>query len=173
MEDQNQNPEMHGNQERGSSGQSLGVASLITAIITFVLAVIPCVGLMAVIPGIITIVLASVGLSRSSGNDSRRGLLVAGLVIGIVATLISISQIYVAGEIFRKSGKWPNKIEKMVDEIQKEIDKAIEEASVDIRIENGDNNADISPASGKTARERTLEELETGKSSVSDTLSSP
>ncbi|HOF20071.1 MAG TPA: DUF4190 domain-containing protein [Bacteroidales bacterium] len=173
MEDQNQNPEMPGNQERGSSGQSLGVASLITAIITFVLAVIPCVGLMAVIPGIITIVLASVGLSRSSGNDSRRGLLVAGLVIGIVATLISISQIYVAGEIFRKSGKWPTKIEKMVDEIQKEIDKAIEEASVDIRIENGDNNADISPASGKTARERTLEELETGKSSLSDTLSSP
>ena len=48
---------------RNNSGQNLGVAALITAIITFVLAVIPCVGLIAIIPGIIALVLAFVGLS--------------------------------------------------------------------------------------------------------------
>ena len=47
---------------KNNTGQNLGIAALITAIITFVLAVIPCVGLIAIIPGIITIVLASVGL---------------------------------------------------------------------------------------------------------------
>ena len=44
-----------------NSGQTLGIAALITAIITFVIAVIPCIGLVAIIPGIIAIVLASVG----------------------------------------------------------------------------------------------------------------
>ncbi len=43
---------------KNNSGQNLGIAALITAIITFVLAVIPCVGLIAIIPGIIAIVLA-------------------------------------------------------------------------------------------------------------------
>ena len=40
---------------KNNTGQNLGIAALITAIITFVLAVIPCVGLIAIIPGIIAI----------------------------------------------------------------------------------------------------------------------
>ena len=110
MEDLSKNPNQYtepaqapGQPERKPGGQNLGVAALITAIITFVFAVIPCVGLMAVIPGIIAIVLASVGLSQAARNNSPRGILVAGLIIGIVATIISISQIFVAGEIARKS----------------------------------------------------------------------
>ena len=106
MEDLSKNPNQYnepaqapGQPEKKPGGQNLGVAALITAIITFVFAVIPCVGLMAVIPGIIAIVLASVGLSQAAKNDSPRGILVAGLIIGIVATLISFSQIFVAGEI--------------------------------------------------------------------------
>lgn len=53
-----------------NSGQTLGIAALITAIITFVIAVIPCIGLVAIIPGIIAIVLASVGLSQANRADS-------------------------------------------------------------------------------------------------------
>ena len=78
------------------SGSNLGIAALITAIITFVLAVIPCVGLIAIIPGIIAIVLASVGLSQAARNNSPRGILIAGLIIGIIASLISVSQVFVA-----------------------------------------------------------------------------
>ena len=59
---------------KNNSGQNLGIAALITAIITFVLAVIPCVGIIAIIPGIIAIVLASVGLSQASRNQfTQRG----------------------------------------------------------------------------------------------------
>ena len=178
MEDQSQNPgqyipEVPESPERRSSDHNLGVASLITAIITFVLAVIPCVGLMAIIPGIITLVLASVGLSRSGRNDSHRGLLVAGLILGIVATLISFSQIFFAAELVRKADKWPHKIEKIVDGVQKDIDKIIEDASVNIRIENGDDKVEIRIDTDKKGRQKILEELETGKSSAGDTLSIP
>jgi uncharacterized membrane protein YjgN (DUF898 family) len=78
------------------SGSNLGIAALITAIITFVLAVIPCVGIVAIIPGIIAIILASVGLSNASGTDTPRGVLIAGLTIAILATMISLSQVFVA-----------------------------------------------------------------------------
>ena len=61
-----QNSEEVRDNQQATSGQNLGIAALITAIITFVLAVIPCVGLIAIIPGIIAIVLASVGLSQAA-----------------------------------------------------------------------------------------------------------
>lgn len=176
MEDLSRNPNQYngpvqgpGQPDRRPEGQNLGVAALITAIITFVLAVIPCVGLMAVIPGIIAIVLASVGLSQASRNDSPRGILVAGLIIGIVATLISFSQIFVAGEIARKADKWPNRIEKIVDDVQEDVMKEIENANIDIRIQNGDEKVEISTSVNKKERVKTLEELETGKTSDDDT----
>jgi len=176
MEDLNRNPNQYngpasgpGQPERQPGGQNLGVAALITAIITFILAVIPCIGLMAVIPGIIAIVLASVGLSQASKNDSPRGILVAGLIIGIVATLISFSQIFVAGEIARKADKWPGKIEKIVDDVQKDVMKEIEDANIDIRIQNGDEKVEISTSINRKEREKTLEELEMGKTSDDDT----
>jgi uncharacterized membrane protein len=101
---QNQGP-LSGQPSKQPAGQSLGIAALITAIVTFVLAVIPCVGLIAMIPGIIAIVLASVGLSQASRNDSPRGVLIAGLIIAVVATLISFSQIFVVGKIGDKFHK--------------------------------------------------------------------
>ena len=176
MEDLSSNPNQYkepvsgpGQPDKRPGGQNLGVAALITAIITFVFAVIPCVGLMAVIPGIIAIVLASVGLSQASKNDSPRGILVAGLIIGIVGTLISVSQIFVAGEIAKRADKWPNKIEEIVNEVQKDVLKDLEDASIDIRIQNGDEKVEISTSVNKKEREQTLEELEMGKTSDDDT----
>src|SRR4030042_546741 len=152
------------------SGQNLGIAALITAIITFVLAVIPCVGFIAVIPGIIAIVLASVGLSQASRTDSPRGTLIAGLVIAIVASMISFSQIFVAGKIFEKADKWPGKIEEIVNEVHNDVIKDLEDANINIKIENGDEKVEITTGSNKEEKERKLEELEKGNTSADDTL---
>jgi len=152
------------------SGQNLGIAALITAIITFVLAVIPCVGFIAVIPGIIAIVLASVGLSQASRTDSPRGILIAGLVIAIVASMISFSQIFFAGKIFDKADKWPGKIEEIVNEVHNDVIKDLEDANINIKIENGDEKVEITTGSNKEEKERKLEELEKGNTSANDTL---
>ncbi len=152
---------------KSNSGQSLGIAALITAIITFVIAVIPCVGLIAIIPGIIAIVLASVGLSQATRSDSPRGVLVAGLIIGIVASLISVSQYLVAGKF---ADKWPNNIEKIVNDVQENVIKEMEDANVSIKVENGDEKVEINIDNTKKDKEQTLEELEEGLSSENDTL---
>lgn len=153
------------------TGQNLGIAALITAIITFVFAVIPCVGLMAIIPGIIAIVLASVGLSQAARTDSPRGILIAGLIIGIVATMISFSQVFVAGKIAQKADKWPGVIEDVVNDIQKDILKDLEDANISIKIENGDETVEISTSVKKKELVETLEELEGEEDSAAvDTL---
>ena len=154
-------------EEKKNSGQKLGIAALITAIITFVIAVIPCVGLIAIIPGIIAIVLASVGLSQASRSDSPRGVLIAGLVIGIVASVISLSQYLIAGKI---ADKWPRNIEKLVEEVQGNVVKELEDASVSIKVQNGDDKVEINVDKGKKDKEQTLEELEQGTTLPDDTV---
>ena len=153
------------------AGQTLGVAALITAIVTFVIAVIPCVALIAVIPRIIAIVLASVGLSQAARNDSPRGLLLAGLIIGVVATLISLSQIMVAGKIGDKFDKeWGGDIENVIKDVQKDVLDGLEDANVYIRVENGDESIEIKVGEGREDRRRQLEELEEGNTVTNDTV---
>ncbi|OFY64997.1 MAG: hypothetical protein A2V64_11840 [Bacteroidetes bacterium RBG_13_43_22] len=155
---------------KNNTAQNLGIAALITSIITFVLAVIPCVGLIAIIPGIIAIVLASVGLSNASRTDSPRGVLLAALIIGIVASLISFSQVFVAGKIAEKADKWPSKIEEIITDVQQEVLKDLEDANVSIKIESGGEKIEINTNAGKKDREQALEDLEKENAEGNDTL---
>jgi len=156
---------------RNNTGQNLGIAALITGIITFVLAVIPCVGLIAIIPGIIAIVLASVGLSQAARNNSPRGLLVAGLIIGIIASLISLSQFFVAGKLAKHADKWPTDFQNIINDVQDNVIKDLEDANVSIKVENGNGEkVEINTNASKKDQEKTLEDLEGGNTQKVDTL---
>jgi hypothetical protein len=155
---------------QNNKGQNLGIAALITAIITFVLAVIPCVGLIAIIPGIIAIVLASVGLSQASRNSAPRGVLVAGLIIAIIASLISVSQVFVAGKIAKSADKWPGDIQNIINDVQDNVIKDLEDANVSIKVESNGDKVEINTSTDKKDREQKLEELESGNTQKKDTL---
>jgi hypothetical protein len=153
------------------TGSNLGIAALITAIITFVFAVIPCIGLIAIIPGIIAIVLASVGLSQAGRNNSPRGVLAAGLIIAIIASLISVSQVFVATRIAKHTDKWPGDIQNIIHDVQDNVVKDLEDANISIKVEssNGDK-VEINTNSDKKDREQKLEDLEGGDKEQADTL---
>jgi hypothetical protein len=160
-----------GTPAKSLAGQNLGIAALITAIVTFVLAVIPCVGIIALIPGIIAIVLASVGLSQASRNDSPRGVLVAGLIIAVVATLISFSQIFIAGRIGDKfQNKWGKDIENVINDVQENVKDQLEDNNVSIKIQTDSNTVEIKAGSDKSNRHQELENLEKDNMGSNDTL---
>lgn len=152
---------------KNNAGQNLGIAALITAIITFVLAVIPCIGIIAFIPGVIAIILAAVGISQASKNNASKGLPIAGLVIGIVATLISFSWIVVAGKLTHGSGNWENKIQNIVNEVQDNVIKEMGDDNVNIKIQSGDEVIEINAK--KKDNVKVLEGLESADSLSNDT----
>ena len=155
---------------KNNSVNNLGVAALITGIVTFVLAVIPCVGLIAIIPGIIAIILASVGLSQASGSNSPKGLLLAGLIIGVIASLISVSQVFIAGRIAKHADKWPNEIQNIVREVQEDVVKDLEDANISIKIESNGEKVEINASPKNSDKQMKLEELEGVKTQENDTL---
>jgi phosphate/sulfate permease len=152
-----------------NTGQNLGIAALITAIITFVLAVIPCVGLIAIIPGIIAIVLASVGMSQASRNNSPHGVLVAGLIIAIIASLIAVSQIFVVTKIAQKAGKWPGDIHNIINDVQDNVIKELEDNNVNIKVESNGQTVEIKAGPKKDDKEKKLEDFEGENTQKDDT----
>jgi predicted PurR-regulated permease PerM len=156
--------------EPNKTGSNLGIAALITAIITFVLSVIPCVGLIAIIPGIIALVLASVGLSQTARNNSTRGVLIAGLIIAIIASMISVSQVFVASRIARGTHNWPGDIQNIINDVQDNVEKNIDDANISIKVESNGQKVDINTSTDKKDREQKLEDLEGGSTEKADTL---
>jgi len=155
---------------KSNSGQNLGVAALITGIITFVLAVIPCIGIMAIVPGIIAIVLASVGLSQASRDNAPKGIVIAGLVIGIVAVMISFSQVFVAGRLVRHADRWPRDLQSVINDVKKEVTKDLKDGNISIKIESEGNKIEITTGSKKDSLVKQLEVLESGGKVKNDTL---
>ncbi len=155
---------------KNNSGQTLGIAALITAIITFVIAVIPCLGVIAIIPGIIAIILASVGLSQAARRNEPRGILLSGLIIGIVASLIGLSQVFVVGKIAQKADKWPGEIQNIITDVQGNVIKELENANISIKVDSAGERVEINATAGKKDRERQLEELEKSDNKSNDTL---
>ena len=128
-----------------------------TAIIAFLLAVVPCLGLIAVIPAVIAIVLAIIGLSRSNSNQ---GMIIGGLVVAIIALMISVSQIFVIGKIADKSGSWATDIEKVVRDVTDDLEKEFGDNEVTIRINTDEDTVEIKASTKRDDLKNRLEELE-------------
>ena len=144
-------------EEKKNQAAGLGVGALVAGIIAFLLAVVPCLGMIAIIPAIVAIVLAIVGLSRSNNNQ---GILIGGLVIAIIALMISISQSFIIGRIAHKSENWAGDIEKAVKEIGADIEKEFGDKEFTIRVENDDETIEINASAKRDVLKDKLDELE-------------
>jgi len=143
------------------SAQNLGVAALVTAIVTFVMSVIPCVGTLAIIPGIVAVILAIVGLTRAT--EQSRGLVIAALIIGAVAIMFSIAQwFFISRKVADKSPNWKEDIETVLEDIKVDILDEIENGDFSITIENGDEKIEIKTTVEDKKLQEKLEQLESG-----------
>jgi hypothetical protein len=80
-------PTAHGGPRNG-----LGVAALVVAIVSVLVAWVPFVGLLGVIGGIVAIILGAVALGRvGRGEASNRSQSIAGIVLGALAVLLGIA----------------------------------------------------------------------------------
>jgi len=141
-----------------SAGTGMGVGALVTGIIAFLLAVVPCVGIIAVIPAIIAIILAIIGLSRPGNNQ---GMLIGGLVVAIIALMISISQSVIIGKIADRSDSWATDIEKAVKDITDDLENEFGSNDITIRVDKDDESVEIK-STRKGDLENQLDALEEG-----------
>jgi hypothetical protein len=81
--------------QKSTAGKGLGIAAFIIAVVAIVVSFIPCLGMYALVPGIIAIVLAIIAFSQAKNGNGKKGLIIAALIISVVGTAIASWQLYV------------------------------------------------------------------------------
>ena len=142
-----------------NGGHGLGVAALVLGILSFVVAFIPCVGFFALFTALIAIVLGAIGLSQASRDNSPKGLMLAGLIIGVIALFISIAQVVIIAGLSDKAGFLEEKIEEVIDEFGDGVLNEFEDGTFSITIDDGEDKIEIKSSVKKELRDR-LDELE-------------
>lgn len=85
--------------KKESTVNGLGIAGLITGIMTFLLAFIPCIGVFAIFIGIVSLTLSIIGITMASKYAFSKGLLIGGLVTAGLGCILAISQLAAFGGI--------------------------------------------------------------------------
>jgi len=83
---ENQNSE----QKETSAGQGMGIAGLVLGVLAVIAAFIPCFGMFAVLFGVLATIFGAVGYTQAKKGNGGKGLPLAGLVLGIIATAFTL-----------------------------------------------------------------------------------
>lgn len=81
--------------QKTNAGKGLGIAAFIVALVAIVISFIPCLGMYALVPGVIAIILAIIAFSQAKKGNGAKGLIIAALIISVVGTSIAGWQLYV------------------------------------------------------------------------------
>ena len=127
-----------------TAGQGFGIAGLIIGLIALIIAFIPCVGLIALVPGIIAVVLSLIGLAQANQNNGAKGLIIAALVVSILATTIAAIWGIVIGGVSRDSHRWLDRVERVIErsdrESVKELETSLKQLGEDLERTFGDRD---------------------------------
>jgi uncharacterized membrane protein len=88
-------------------GRGLAIAGLVLGIISVMMAFIPCIGALALVPGVAGVVLSAIAFAKIQKAKAPNGIVISGLVCSILACCIALIQIWVlqkAGEEFKEHG---------------------------------------------------------------------
>lgn len=143
---------------RSNTGQGLGIAGLVLGIIALIISFIPCLGMWALIPGIIAIVFSAIGYSQASQANASKGILIAALILSILGTSIAGWQFYLLRNAPTQIEKFGKELQKAIDdeiddENMEDLEDAMEELEGKIEDINDDSMQEASKAASKALKE--------------------
>lgn len=154
-----------------TAGQVMGIIGIVLAVISLILAFIPCVGVVAFLPAGIAIIFSIISIVQATNGYGSKGLGIGALVVSIISTLIAALWFAVFSgslmldnafngnadlEIFGKefSKKFKNDFS---SDFEKGFKEGFEDGNVKIRIESD-------------SLEKTLRQLESGANNFEITI---
>ena len=115
-----------------NAGHGLGVAGLVLGILCFFMAFIPCVGVIAIGPGVVAIVLSIVGLIQASKNNGAKGINIAALIVSGIGTLIACLWLFLFVGIASLDD---DQIEDLVEDVIEEVVRGTRSCNIDLQDE--------------------------------------
>jgi hypothetical protein len=88
-----------------NNGQGFAIAGLVIGIFALLLSIIPCIGVSAILLGIIAVVFGAVALTKAKLPESPKGMGIAGITLGGIAIFVAVLWlVFVVGSksVFKK-----------------------------------------------------------------------
>jgi hypothetical protein len=107
------------------AGKNLGIAGLIVGIISAIFSFVPCLGMWAIIPAIVGIILSAISM-KQAGPGGSKGMAIGGLVTSIIGLLIAAYWLYATIFIANAAVNGMNELEKAggLDSLSKAFQQA-------------------------------------------------
>lgn len=99
-------------QSQSTAHKPLGIAALVLGILAFVFSFVPCLGMYAVFPGALGIILGAVAFFLASKADAGKGLIIASVLLSLAGTGVAVYQM-----ITLKKG-----VESALNDVQHDLD---------------------------------------------------
>ena len=106
-----------------NNGQGFAIAGLVIGILALLISFIPCIGITAILIGILAVVFSAVAFSMARKSDSQKGMALAALIVSSLAVIIGFVWIVffagMPGMVKNKLlhiNEWSDKLEQMDDD---------------------------------------------------------
>lgn len=117
-----------------TAGQAMGIVGIILAITSLILAFIPCIGFVALLPAALAVVFSIISIIQASNGYGSKGLGIGSLIVSVLSIFFAVIWLSLIGggiSILNELDKNPNKIEMFGKELEKELN----DANIHIKIE--------------------------------------
>lgn len=78
-----------------NAGKGMGIAGLVLGIFSVIFSFIPCIGMWAIVPGIIGVILSALSMKQAGAANAPKGMAIGGLICSIIGILIACYWLYV------------------------------------------------------------------------------
>jgi phosphate/sulfate permease len=152
-------------ENKSNAGQGLGIAGLVLGIIAILICFIPCVGILAIVPGIIGVTLSAIAYNQAVKGNGARGIIIAALVISILGSSVALMQGLGFSYLKNRPDKfWNNLGTKIEEEANKHIDDNFDEAGKEMekileQLENVDDSIHVDIKIGKQLSDEEFQKL--------------
>lgn len=117
-----------------TAGQAMGIVGIVLAVISLILAFIPCIGFVALLPAALALIFSIISIVQASSGYGSKGLGIGALIVSVISIFLAFLWLTIIGggiSILKDLEKNPDKIEIF----GKELEKELKDANLKIRIE--------------------------------------
>lgn len=83
------------NTTNSNAGKGMGIAGLIVGIVALLFSFIPCLGMWAIVPAVVGLILSAISMKQAGAAGGSKGMAIGGLICSIVGLLIACYWLYV------------------------------------------------------------------------------
>ena len=118
-------------QTTSNAGKGFGIAGFVLGLIALIFSFIPCLGMYAMFPGVLAIILAAVALMQANKGNGPKGLIIAALIVSLIGTAVAVYQYSVLKEVASAFTGELEGIKENLEELE-EAGKDLEDAMRDL-----------------------------------------